>query len=352
MPASVDQYGHRDDEVIQRITLESGALRAVLIDDGARLLEFHAPDRDGRLSDLVLGFPNAEAHAAGKPYFGATCGRYANRIRRGTFSIDGNDFSVATNEGANHLHGGWIGFDRHRWSWELDERRNAVAFTLTSPEGDQGFPGELEVTTEYVLGETTLDIRMTAVTTRPTVVNLVNHSYWNLAGHESGDVLRHQMEVAGDFFTPVDGELIPTGEISTVHGTPLDFREAREVGSRIEEITHAGAGRPAPAGFPGYDHNWVIRGQVGSMRPCASLYEPGSGRRLDLSTNEAGVQIYSGGYFDGVEGKAGAIYGPFQGVTLETQRFPDSPNRGHFPSAVLRPGQLYDHRMSFTFSVE
>ncbi len=350
MPATVEQYGHRDDEMIQRITLESTALRAVLIDDGARLLEFHAPDRDGRQSDLVLGFPNAAAHAAGKPYFGATCGRYANRIKRGTFSLDGQEISVATNEGPNHLHGGWIGFDRHRWSFEVDE--NAVVFTLTSPDGDQGFPGELEVTTEYVLGDTTLDIRMTAITTRPTVVNLVNHSYWNLGGHDSGDVLGHVLEVDADFFTPVDDELIPTGEILSVAGTPFDFRDAREVGSSIEQIQHAGAGRPAPAGFAGYDHNWVVRGQIGSMRPCASIHDPGSGRQMDLSTNEAGVQIYTGGYLDEVEGKAGVVYGPFQGLTLETQRFPDSPNHGHFPSPILRPGELYDHRMRFEFSVD
>jgi len=352
MPARVETYGHRDNETIDRITIESRGLRAVLIDDGARLLEFHAPDRDGRQADLVLGFPDPSAHAAGTTYFGATCGRYANRIRRGTFSIDGADVSIATNEGANHLHGGWVGFDRHRWSWELDEKRNAVVFTLTSPDGDQGFPGELVATAEYVLGDTTLDIRMTAVTSRPTVVNLVHHSYWNLAGHAAGDVLDHVLEVASDFYTPVDDELLPTGEVLAVDDTPFDFRHARAVGGRISEIAHGGAGRPAPAAIAGYDHNWAVRGQIGSMRPCASLFDPGSGRRMDLATNEAGVQIYAGGYLDGVAGKAGAVYGPFQGLTLETQRFPDSPNHGHFPSSILRPGELYDHRMRFEFSVD
>ena len=166
-------------------------------------------------------------------------------------------------------------------------------------------------------------------------------------GHRALNDLRRR-----DPATPVDDELIPTGEIRSVVDTPFDFRESHEIGANIRAVEQSGAGRPAPAGHAGYDHNWVVRGQVGSMRPCASLYDPESGRRLDLSANEAGVQIYTGGYLDGVEGKDGAAYEPFQGLTLETQRFPDSPNRGHFPSSILRPGELYDHRMSFSFSIE
>jgi aldose 1-epimerase len=348
----VDEYGERSGETIHRITLESERLRAVLLDDGARLLELHAPDRNGEHSDLVLGYPDAGAHERGTAYFGATCGRCANRIRRGTFTLDDEVMSVATNEGPNHLHGGTVGFDRHRWSWNVDEGRNAVIFSLSSPDGDQGYPGALDTTTEYVLGDATLDIRMTAVTSKPTIVNMVHHSYWNLRGHDQGDVLGHRLRVESDFFTPVDDELIPTGEILSVGGTPFDFTEPTEIGSSVREVEHGGAGRDTPAGFAGYDHNWVVRGQVGAMRPCATVHEPTTGRRLSLSTNEAGVQIYTGGYLDGIEGKNGATYMPFQGLTLETQRFPDAPNHGHFPTAVLRPGQRYDHRMNLEFSTD
>lgn len=353
MSIQIDTYGTLDDgRTARRITLRSGEIRAVLTDFGARLLELYLPDRDGTLADVVLAHPDLAANADSTTYFGATCGRYANRIRRGSFRLDGHAISVTTNEGANHLHGGAVGFDRRLWDVETDETRNAIRFTLLSPDGEEGFPGHLTATTEYVLDESTLDIRMTAQTTAPTVVNMVNHAYWNLAGHDAGDVLGHGLRVESAFVTPVDDELIPTGEIRSVAGTPFDFRTPHEVGSVIRDVEQSGAGRPAPAGFAGYDHNWVLAGQVGSMRQCVSLHEPVSGRRLDLGTSEAGVQIYTGGYLDGVDGKAGATYEPFQGLTLETQRFPDSPNNGHFPSSILRPGELYDHRMRFAFSVD
>ncbi len=350
MSIRVEEYGQHDNRAIHAITLESERLRAVLIDQGARLLELHAPDRDGQHADLVLGHPDMAAHAGDKTYFGATCGRYANRIGRSTFSLDEDVVHLDSNEGSNHLHGGPVGFDRHRWDFDVDEGHNRVTFRLASPDGDQGYPGELRTTTEYALGETTLDIRMTAVTTEPTVLNLVHHSYWNLGGHDAGDVLGHRLQVESGFFTPVDEELITTGEILSVAGTPFDFRDALEIGARIQELDHDGAGRDSPAGFAGYDHNWVVRGQIGSMRHCAAVHEPSTGRGMTLWTNEAGVQIYTGGYLAGQAGKNGVTYAPFQGFTLETQRFPDSPNHGHFPSSVLRPGALYDHRMRFEFS--
>lgn len=353
MSIEIAPYGPPYDGVsAQRFTLSAGGIEAVLTDFGARLLELRLPDRHGRSDDVVLGHPDLAANATSSTYFGATCGRYANRIRRGSFSLDGRWTTVTTNERANHLHGGTTGFDRRSWKSETDETRNAVRFSLLSPDGEEGFPGHLTATTEYVLGESTLDITMTAQVKAPTVVNMVNHTYWNLSGHANGDVLRHRLKIESHFVTPVDGELIPTGEIRSVAETPFDFREPLEIGVRIREVEQSAAGRPAPAGFAGYDHNWVVRGQVGSMRPCASLHDPRTGRRLDLSTNDAGVQIYTGGYIDQVPGKAGEVYGAFQGLTLETQRFPDSPNNGHFPSSILRPGELYDHRMSFSFSVE
>lgn len=353
MSIQIDESSRTADGIrTHRITLRAGSIEAVLTDLGARLLELRLPDRDGRSADVVLGNPDVAANATSAGYFGATRGRYANRIRRGSFLLDEQSVSVTTNEGANHLHGGAVGFDRRLWNAETDETRNAVRFALLSPDGEEGFPGHLTATTEYVLGDSTLDITMTAETTTPTVVNLVNHAYWNLAGHDSGDVLEHYLEIESDFITPVDDELIPTGEIRSVTGTPFDFRASRTIVDSIRDVKQSGAGRPTPAGFAGYDHNWVVRGQIGSVRPCVSLRDPVSGRRLELSTNEPGVQIYTGGYLDGVPGKAGATYGPFQGLTLETQRFPDSPNHGHFPSSTLRPGELYDHRMRFEFSVE
>jgi aldose 1-epimerase len=353
MPIQIDESTRTPDgSRTHRITLRVGGIEAVLTDLGARLLELRLPDRDGRSADVVLGNPDVGSNTTSAGYFGATCGRYANRIRRGSFVLDGRPVSVTTNEGANHLHGGDRGFDRKLWDWESDDTRNAVRFALLSPDGEEGFPGHLTATAEYVLGDSTLDITMTAQTTARTVVNLVNHAYWNLAGHDSGDVLEHYLEIESDFVTPVDDELIPTGEIRSVIGTPFDFRASHAIVDSIRDVKQSGAGRPTPGGFAGYDHNWVIRGQIGSMRPCVSLLDPESGRRLDLSTNEAGVQIYTGGYLDGVPGKAGATYRPFQGLTLETQRFPDSPNHGHFPSSILRPGELYDHRMRFEFSID
>jgi aldose 1-epimerase len=352
MSIQIDTYGTLDDgRRAHRVTLRAGQLEAVLTDFGARLLELRLPDRDGRPADVVLAHPNLAANATSTTYFGATCGRYANRIRRGSFLLDGRPVSVTPNEGVNHLHGGAIGFDRRSWDLETDETRNAVRDALSSPDGDEGFPGHLTATAEYRLGASSLDITMTAQTSAPTVVNMVNHAYWNLLGHDDGDVLGHRLQIEADFFTPVDDELLPTGEIRPVEGTPFDFRQRREIGTSIRQVEQGGAGRPSPAGFAGYDHNWVVRGPVGDMRPCASVHEPETGRRMTLSTNEAGVQIYTGGYLDGVEGKAGGGYGPFQGFTLETQRFPDSPNHGHFPSSVLRPGELYDHRMRFEFAV-
>ena len=346
MPLQVVEIGSIGGRPVHRITVDNGPLTAVFLDFGARLVELHVPDRNGERRDVVLGYPDLTAHEAGTAYFGATCGRYANRIRQGRFVLDGSEVVVSANEGANHLHGGEIGFDRCCWAFEVDEARHAIRFTLTSPDGDQGYPGRVDVATEYAVGQSSLEIRITGETTAATVINLVHHSYWNLAGHDAGDVLDHVLQIESDFVTPVDDELIPTGEIVSVAGTPYDFREPTRIGARIREV---GSSRAAPAGFGGYDHNLVLRGQPGTTRPCAAVVDPVSGRRLVLRTNEAGVQFYAGGYLDAVPGKGGATYRPFQGFALETQRFPDSPNQGHFPSAVLRPKERYDHVMELSF---
>ena len=352
MGVSVSEYGILDGEPVRLITLDNGDIRAVFIDLGARLLELHVPDRRGDTADVVLGYPDIGAHVPGPAYFGATCGRFSNRIRRGRFVLDGAEFDLPVNEGLNHLHGGTVGFDQHRWPFKTDEAVNEVRFELESPDGDQGYPGALQITTTYRLDGRTLTIAMAAVTDAPTVINMVHHSYWNLGGHDAGDVLGHEVRLASDLYTPVDDELIPTGEVLSVAGTPFDFRDGAALGARIAEVDHGGAGRSAPAGFAGYDHNWVLRGQVGWMRDGVEVTEPRSGRKLLLRTTEPAVQLYTGGYLAGVPGKAGARYQPFAGFTLETQRFPDSPNIGHFPSSVLRPGERYDHRMELVFSTD
>jgi aldose 1-epimerase len=356
VPIEVHHYGSRDGTSVGQVVVDNEHVRAVLLDYGARLVELHVPDRRGIRADVVLAYPDLDAHLDGGTYLGATCGRFANRIGGARFTLDGTEVRLLCNEGHNHLHGGPVGFDRHVWDTDVDtdlnEARQRVRFRLVSPAGDQGYPGELTAVTEYVFAGTTMTITMTATTTAPTVVNLVHHSYWNLAGHGSGDVLDQELLLESDVITPVDDELLPTGEIHRVAGTPFDFRTFTPIGARIRAIDHRGAGRAAPAGYAGYDHNWAIRGQVGRLRAAASARDPASGRRLDLRTNEAGVQVYTGGYFDGVTGKSGAVYGPFQGFTLETQRFPDSPNVGHFPPAVLRPGELYEHVMELRFSTD
>ena len=349
---SVAPWGALGDRPLHRITLDDGVVRVVLVDLGARLLELHAPDRDGALADLVLGYPDVESHVPGPAYFGATCGRYANRIARGRFELDGHGVQVSCNEGANHLHGGTVGWDQYVWSFDVDDAGGAVRFTHHAPDCDEGFPGAVEATSTYALAGGVLSVRMTATTDAPTVVNMVNHAYWNLAGHASGDVLAHEIDLASDLYTPVDDELLPTGEVRRVDGTPYDLRGRTTIGARLREVDHGGAGRAAPAGVAGYDHNFVLRGQVGHLHPCLTVVDPVSGRRLDVRTTEPAVQFYTAGYLDGVAGKEGAVYQPFQGFTLETQRFPDSPNHGHFPSTVLRPGEVYDHRTELALSIE
>lgn len=350
MSVTVDDIGEVDGQPVRSITLDDGTLRAVLIDLGARLVELHVPDRTGETADVVLAHESPAAAVPATGYFGATCGRFSNRIRRGRFTLDGERHEVTVNEGLNHLHGGVVGFDAQVWSVDVDDASTAVRFGLRSPDGDQGYPGALDITSTYRLADGVLSIRMEAETDAPTVVNMVNHAYWNLGGHTSGDVLGHEMLIESDFFTTVDDELVPDGEVRNVGGTPYDFRTPTPLGARIREVDHGGAGRDAPAGFAGYDHNWVVRGQIGQLRPCVTVVEPRSGRRLDLRTTQAGVQLYTGGYLDGVAGKYAAVYEPFAGFTLETQHFPDSPNIGHFPSSVLRPGERYDHQMELAFS--
>jgi len=318
-----------------RYTISNGPLRAVFTNLGARLLELHVPDRNGALADVVLQRPDLATSATDETYMGSTAGRFANRIRDGRLSIDGHPVQLTVNEGKNHLHGGANGFDRHLWRAEhLDD--HTVRFHLVSPNGDEGYPGTLHASVAYRLGPDALTIDFAATTDAPTVVNLVHHSYFNLAGHDRGTVLDHELRIHAGAYLPVDDDLLPTGEVRAVDGTPFDFRQAKPIGRDLGQVRQAGAGR-STGDAGNYDHNWVLDGT--GVREVLELTDPASGRRLTLSSDQPGVQVYSGGYLEGISAKAPASrYPAYAGVTLETQRFPDAPNHAHFPSALLRPG--------------
>jgi len=324
---------------------------------GAIILSIRVPDRAGKIDDVVLGFDTLDGYLKPPPYFGAVVGRYGNRIAKGQFAIDGATFHLATNNGPNHLHGGLRGFDKLLWHAEMFLRGNeaGVVYTLTSPDGDEGYPGTLNVKVTYTLSATNaLTVDYDATTDKPTVVNLTQHSYFNLAGKD--DILGHRLTIDADRYTPVDATLIPTGELAPVEGTPFDFRQPTPVGARIdaanEQIKNGG----------GYDHNWVLgsgakasagRSPEGiALRHAATLEDPGSGRTLDVSTTEPGLQFYSGNFLDGtLTGKGGRVYQKRAALCLETQHFPDSPNHPDFPSTVLRPGARYRSQTVFTFGV-
>jgi aldose 1-epimerase len=312
-------------------------LVARLTNFGARLIAMMVPDRNGILADVVLGFDDVAAYAESNSYFGATCGRYGNRIKRGRFTLGGRQIEVSRNDGPNHLHGGFKGFDKQVWDAEMDRAENSVTFSLISEDGDEGFPGRLVARSKYCLtDDDRLVITMTASTEQETVVNLVHHSYWNLAGHDSGDVLDQLLQVNAGFYTPVDDELMPTGEILTVAGTAFDFREEKAIGRD--------GGR--------YDHNWINDDFGPGSRLVAALHDPKSGRAMEVRSSEPGVQIYTAGYLDPpVVGKGGQLYRRYSGITFETQKFPDSPNFAHFPDARLQPGGLYEHLMEIRFLV-
>ena len=314
---------------------------------GGIILSLRTPDRDGRLGDIVLGYDSLAGYLRASPYFGAIIGRYGNRIANGRFTLDGQTYALAANNGPNHLHGGIRGFDKVVWSAEPLETDSAVGvvFTYTSPDGEEGYPGTLRVQVTYTLaddGKLAFDYLATA--DRATPVNLTQHSYFNLAG--SGDVLGHELTIAASDFTPVDATLIPTGAVAPVDGTPFDFRTPTAIGARIA------ADHPQLANGLGYDHNFVLDREGPGLAPAARVVAPASGRTLDVWTTEPGLQFYSGNFLDGsITGKAGRVYAHRAGFCLETQHFPDSPNQPAFPSTILRPGEEYRSRTVFGFGV-
>lgn len=317
---------------------------------GGIVTAIRVPDRDGELGDVALGFDRLEPYLSNPPYFGAIIGRYANRIGRGRFSLGGVTYELARNNGANHLHGGVVGFDKVVWEAESfrSDEGVGVVFTHTSPDLDEGYPGTVSVEVTYTLTDANqLRVGYQATTDRTTHVNLTQHTYFNLAGEGSGDVLDHVLELAASRYTPVDESLIPTGELASVDGTPFDFRTPVAIGARIDadDVQIARGG--------GYDHNFVLDREDDSLILAARVVEPTTGRVLEVSTTEPGVQLYTGNFLDGsLTGKAGVPYTYRSGFCLETQHFPDSPNHPGFPSTLLEPGEEFRSTTVFAFSVE
>jgi aldose 1-epimerase len=331
-------------EVVKLYTLSnSKGMMAKVMTYGAILTELHVPDRQGQVRNVVLGFDRLDRYLQGHPGFGSTIGRFANRIANARFTIDGQEYKLLANNGPNHIHGGAKGFDKVLWeAKELpgSDRAAAVQFSYLSKDGEEGYPGNLSVTVTYTLTEDNeLRIDYRATTDKPTVVNLTNHSYFNLAG--SGDVLGHVLWLAADHYTPADDALIPTGEIAGLKGGPLDFTTPTAIGAHIGQL------KPRPGG---YDHNFALNNGGKSLALAARVYEPKTGRVLEVSTTEPGVQLYTANGLNGkIIGTGGVAYPLHGGFCLETQHYPDSPNKPNFPSPILRPGQTFTSATVFKF---
>jgi len=324
----------------------SRGMIAKIMTYGAIVTELRVPDRKGKLNDVVLGFDTLDGYLRGHPYFGAIVGRVANRIAKGRFTLNGVTYTLAANNGPNHLHGGLKGFDKVVWEAEPVPFKNGVAvrFSYLSKDGEEGYPGNLKVSVLYTLTENNeLRLDYTATTDKDTLVNLSNHSYWNLAGAENGGILNHELMLYADKFTPVDETLIPTGELKPVEGTPMDFRKPTLIGAHIKDV----GGNPV-----GYDHNYVVNKPSGGLSLVARVYEPASGRVMEVFSTELGVQFYSGNFLDGtIIGKKGVTYQQYHGFCLETQYFPDAINHPNFPSIVLKPGKTYTQTTIYKFTV-
>ena len=340
-----------DGRAVEQITLRAGALEMRVLTYGGIIASLRVPDRNGVADDIVLGHDALDGYLTDSPYFGALIGRCANRIANGRFSLDGVTYQLPRNNGGQHLHGGSCGFDKALWRATSSACETGAGIVLehTSPDGDQGYPGTLDARVEYTLGmDDTLAIEYTAITDRATVVNLTQHSYFNLSGARAGDILSHELTIHADRFTPIDERLIPTGAIESVKATPFDFRSPTPIGARVddanEQLRFAG----------GYDHNFVLsRAASGELAPALRVTEPLSGRTLDVLTTQPGLQLYSGNFLDGtITGKDGRRYDHRAGFCIETQHFPDSPNHPAFPTVVLRPGERHRSRTVFAFGTD
>ena len=335
-----------DGTPVEVFTLSNEAgLEIKAISFGAIITSIRVPDRSGALADVALGFDSLDGYLEDHPFFGAVVGRYGNRIGKASFTLDGRTYKLAANNGPNHLHGGVRGFDKYVWTAEVLKGATGVAFTRTSPDGEEGYPGTVQARVGYVLSAANeLSIEYRATTDKATPLNLTQHTYFNLAGHSAGSIVDHELTIAADRYTPVDSTLIPTGEVAPVAGTPLDFRQPTRIGARIDD-PH----QQIKFGL-GYDHNWVINRQGDALQLAARVYEPKSGRTLEVQTTEPGVQFYTGNFLDGtLKGKGGAVYNRRNGLCLETQHYPDSPNQPGFPSTIVKPGQTYQSTTVWKF---
>ncbi len=344
-------YGRTEaGEIIHEYTLRNAAgMEVKCISYGGILTSISVPDRQGRFANVALGFDSLAKYEAEHPYFGAITGPYANRIGGGCFSLDGKDYQLFKNDGGNSLHGGEIGFDKRIWL--ASETDGAVSLAYRSPDGEEGYPGNLDVNVRYRLDdENGLRIDYAAATDKPTPLNLTNHSYFNLLGEGEGSIYDHVLTLNADYYTPTDANQIPTGELAAVDGTPFDFRQAKTIGSG-QRSAH-----PQILAAKGYDHNFVLnRGGLdqGDLGLAARVYEPNSGRVLEVWTTEPGIQFYAGNFLDAtLVGASGRLYRQSDGFALETQHFPDSPNKPHFPSTILRPGERFESTTVYRFSTD
>jgi aldose 1-epimerase len=338
-------FGNFGGEAVELYTLSGGGAEVSITTYGGAVTSLKTADRAGQVADIVLGFDNLDDYVRAPFYMGALIGRYGNRVANGRFTLSGVEYTLARNNGANSLHGGMRGFDKVVWA--AREADGALELTYVSKDGEEGYPGELAVRVVYTLGAGELRIDYFAETSKDTVVSLTNHSYFNLAGEGSGDVLDHVVRLNAARFTPVDAGLIPTGELRPVEGTPFDFRKPTAIGARIgqaEEQLERGCG---------YDHDYVVDGPAGTLRDAAWVTEPKTGRVLEVLTTEPGIQLYTGNFLDGTAvGKSGKAYGRRSGFCLETQKFPDSPNQPDFPTSVLRAGEKLTSTTVYRFGVE
>lgn len=343
-------FGQTNDGIaVDLYTLtNANSMRVNITNYGGTVVSIEVPDRNAELADVALGFGSLAEYLIGKYYFGCIVGRYANRIAGGRFTLKGTQYILAQNEGENHLHGGTHGFDKAVWQTDdvMDAAEPGLKLTYLSPDGEEGYPGNLSVTVTYRLtDDNELKIDYVAETDKPTVVNLTNHTYFNLAGAGSGDILAHEIMLNADRFTPVDDRLIPTGELRNVQGTPMDFRRLTGIGARIE------ANDEQLVLGKGYDHNWVLAKRKDELALAARVCEANSGRTLAVYTTEPGIQFYSGNFLDDqIAGKAGQTYNHRGGFCLETQHFPDSPNQPEFPSTALEPGSAYRQTTVYKFA--
>jgi aldose 1-epimerase len=346
-----EPFGKTEDgQPVDLYTLSNkNGVEAAITNFGGIVVSLKVPDRKGKLDDVILGYDQLDGYLTNKAFFGAIIGRYGNRVAHGKFVLTGTTYNIPKNDGDNALHGGLKGFNKRLWTAKdvSGSHGQALEVTYLSKDGEEGFPGNLSAKVVYTLtDQNELKIDYSATTDKDTVINLTNHSYFNLAGQGNGDILGHELTIRADRFTPVDSTLIPTGELKPVKGTPFDFTKATAIGARISQDD------PQLKVGKGYDHNWVLNsGGKGALSVAAEAYEPTTGRVLQVLTDQPGVQFYSGNFLDGsITGKGGKVYNLRNGFCLETQHFPDSPNQPKFPSTVLKPGQHYQTTTVFKFS--